>query len=61
MDVAKWAPQVRPRVLRRDAEINRAAELTVAIAYRKLLDQSAVLGVVAASVQPQPLGKESKQ
>jgi hypothetical protein len=53
MDVAKGALRANPRVLRRDAEINRTAELTLAIAYRRLLDQPADLQDAWSSVQPQ--------
>lgn len=53
MDVAKGALKVRPRVLRRDAEINRTAELTLAIAYRELLDQPTDRQELLVSVQPQ--------
>jgi hypothetical protein len=52
MDAAMGALLVKPRELRRDAEINRTAELTLAVAYRRLLDQSADLQEVQASVQP---------
>ena len=53
MDAAMRALLVKPRELHRDAEINRTAELTLAVAYRRLLDQSADPQEVQASVQPQ--------
>ncbi len=52
MDATKgalWAS----RVVRRDAEMNRTADLTLAIAYRRLFDQPTDLQNALSSVQPQ--------
>ena len=57
MDAAMGALLVKPRELHRDAEINRTAGLTLAIAYRRLLDQSTDLQEVQASVQPLACGR----
>jgi hypothetical protein len=53
MDATKGALRASPRVLRRDAEVNRTADLTLAIAYRRLLDQPTDLQNALSSVQPQ--------
>ena len=53
MDAAKGAIEASPRILRRDAEINRISDLTLAIAYQRLLDRPADLLEGRSSVQPQ--------
>jgi hypothetical protein len=60
MDALKGALKVGSRLLLRQAEVNGTAEVTIAIAYQRLLDEAADPQAMLNSVQPrQQVGIDS--